>query len=185
MENFLSPFIFTFIAELGDKTQLLALSFATRTKPLYIFLVVIISTLLSHILAVFAGHVISIALPDVYLQIIVSIFFIFFGIYELFNVFTKNNTISDVTTYSFFSMIIAFLIAEIGDKSQLVTMTLSIKYKTPFIVLIGTTLGIAAADILAIYLGTIIGKKINKKIVRLISCIIFLTFGLSSLFFNP
>jgi putative Ca2+/H+ antiporter (TMEM165/GDT1 family) len=171
-----------FIAELGDKTQLFALLFATRAKPLYVILAVIISTLLSHILAVLTGHFVSIALPDIYLQIIVSIFFIFFGTYELFNVFTKNSTASNVTTYSFFSMTIAFLIAEIGDKSQLATTMLSIKYKTPFIVLISTTSGVAAADALAIYLGTIIGKKVDNKIIRLLSSAIFLAFGVYNLF---
>jgi putative Ca2+/H+ antiporter (TMEM165/GDT1 family) len=171
-----------FIAELGDKTQLLALSFSTRTKPLYIILAVVISTLLMHILAVFAGHFISIALPEIYLQIIVSAFFIFFGIYELFNAFIKNNTVNNVTTYSFFYMLIAFLIAEIGDKSQLATMALAIKYRNPFVVLTSTTLGVVTADILAIYLGTIIGKKIDNRIIRLISSAVFLAFGLYNLF---
>jgi putative Ca2+/H+ antiporter (TMEM165/GDT1 family) len=171
-----------FIAELGDKTQLLALSFATRTKPLYIILAVITSTLLSHILAVSAGHIVAITQPDLYSQIIACIFFIFFGLYELFNAFTKGSNTSKLTTYSFFPMVIAFFIAEMGDKSQLATMTLAIKYKTPFIVLISTTLGIVMADALAIYLGSVVGKKINKKFVRLISCAIFLAFGFYSLF---
>jgi putative Ca2+/H+ antiporter (TMEM165/GDT1 family) len=182
VENFLSSFIFMFIAELGDKTQLLALSFATRSKPLYIILAVIISTLLSHILAVGTGHILAITLPDLYSQIIACIFFIFFGIYELFSAFTKNNTTNKATTCSFFSMLIAFFIVEMGDKSQFATMTLSMKYKMPFIVLIGSTLGIVIADALAIYLGSVVGKKVNKKIVRLISCVIFLAFGLSGLF---
>jgi putative Ca2+/H+ antiporter (TMEM165/GDT1 family) len=171
-----------FIAELGDKTQLLALSFATRTKPLYIILAIIISTLLSHILAVGTGHIVAVTVPNLYSQIISCILFIFFGLYELFSAFTKNSNANKATTYSFSSMVIAFFIAEIGDKSQFATMTLSIKYKTPFIVLISAILGIVIADALAIYLGCVVGKKINKKIVRLVSCVIFLAFGFSSLF---
>ncbi|MDR3124742.1 MAG: TMEM165/GDT1 family protein [Endomicrobium sp.] len=182
MKIFLSSFIFMFIAEFGDKTQLLVLSFATRTKPLDIIWAVIISTLLSHILAVSVGRVVAITLPDIYLQVTTSVFFISFGIYELFNAFAKSTNISTVTGHSLYSMIIAFLIAEIGDKSQLATITLSIKYNMPFIILISTTLGIVTADIVAIYLGSILGKKINKKTVRLLSCAIFLTFGIYNLF---
>jgi putative Ca2+/H+ antiporter (TMEM165/GDT1 family) len=113
-----------FIAEFGDKTQLLVLSFATRTKPLDIIWAVIISILLSHILAVSAGRVVAITLPDIYLQVTTSVF-LFRSVYmNYLTLLQKVIVLSTVTGYSLYSMIIAFLIAEIGDKSQLATITL-------------------------------------------------------------
>ncbi|MDR0617575.1 MAG: TMEM165/GDT1 family protein [Endomicrobium sp.] len=124
MKLFLSSFIFMFIAEFGDKTQLLVLSFATRTKPLDIIWAVIISILLSHILAVSAGRVVAITLPDIYLQVTTSVF-LFRSVYmNYLTLLQKVIVLSTVTGYSLYSMIIAFLIAEIGDKSQLATITL-------------------------------------------------------------
>jgi putative Ca2+/H+ antiporter (TMEM165/GDT1 family) len=185
METFLSSFIFIFIAEMGDKTQLLALTFATKFKALNVILSIAVATILTHLLAVIAGRMIASFFPVLIIQIIASLFFIAFGVWTLYNNDSGDTDKGNkLPTTSFFTMTLAFFIAEMGDKSQLATMTLSMKYKTPALVLAGTTLGIICADTIAIILGMVMGKKIPQKIVTFISAIIFLASGIFGLWNN-
>jgi len=183
MENSLPAFLFAFgaiaLAEMGDKTQLLAMAFAARYNIVKVIIGIFIATIITHAMAVavgsFIGRYESIQLT---IQSLAALSFIFFGLWTLRgdklegeeNKTTKFGVIATVT--------IAFFIAELGDKTQLATIALATKFpQSPIAILIGTTLGMLAADGLGILLGYTLHKKIPERKIKFISAIAFIAFG--------
>ncbi len=168
------------LAEMGDKTQLLAMAFATKYKALKVMTGVFIATVLNHALAVALGSVISrFDALNLWIQIIASASFLFFALWtirgdKLDKEKEKKPRFGPIVTVS-----IAFFIAELGDKTQLATIALATKYPVdPVWVLAGTTLGMLIADGIGILIGVVLCKKIPEKIVKYISAAAFAVFGL-------
>lgn len=168
---------------MGDKTQLLAMAFATRIKFLKVMLGVLIATILNHGLAVTVGTLLA-SVPgwQGWVQFIAAVLFIVFGLWALVSdkeddSRTKKSRFGDVATVAF-----GFFIAEMGDKTQLATIALSAKYpKVPLAVLAGTTTGMLIADGLGIVVGNMLNRKISGKIMKVITSAAFILFGLISL----
>jgi Ca2+/H+ antiporter, TMEM165/GDT1 family len=175
----LSSFFFIFLAEMGDKTQLVALSFATKFNPWKVVAGIFIGTLVSHLMAVIIGQNLSLIIPMQYLEIIVGLSFIGFGLWTLKGdkydgkKEKKNSKLGPVITIA-----LAFFLAELGDKTQLATISLAAQYRTLFGVLVGSTSGMVCADGLAIALGCFAGKKMPEKTIKYFSAAIFIVFGL-------
>jgi putative Ca2+/H+ antiporter (TMEM165/GDT1 family) len=167
------------LAEMGDKTQLLAMAFASKYKASKVLIGVFIATVLNHGLAVAAGNYITRwEGAQVWIQGIAALSFIFFGLWtirgdKLDGEDKKKSKFGPVATVA-----IAFFIAELGDKTQLATIALAAKFPTsPVAILIGTTTGMIIADGIGIIIGVVMGKKIPERTVKLISAAAFIMFG--------
>lgn len=187
-------FILVFISELGDKTQLLVLSFSSKTKTQNILLGVAIGSLFSHGIAIAFGSTLGI-LNNQSLQQIVKfityITFIIFGIFSFLSISKTENDdsnkfIDKITNLKLnYTLIIAFsiIIGELGDKTFLASIGLGIQYPTYKISLIlGAILGMVISDLLAISFGKIFLSKISDKGIQILSGILFIIFGILGFF---
>ncbi|NLI91514.1 MAG: TMEM165/GDT1 family protein [Peptococcaceae bacterium] len=176
MEALLSSTIFVVLAEMGDKTQLLGMAFATRYKATTVLLGVLIATLLNHLLAVALGDFLTNFIPLSTIQLVAAFSFVFFGLWTL-----RGDSLDgeDKKTYfnPFWTVVIAFFIAEMGDKTQLAAIALAAKYHSLLFVWLGTTLGMIISNIIGIMVGVVLGKRIPEKLVKALSASIFITFG--------
>ncbi len=181
MDALLNSFLLVFISEMGDKTQLLALVLAARfRRPVPVLLGIFIATILNHALASYLGSFITNYLSPVILKWLLALIFISFGLWILI---PDKDTNSDETPKwgPFFTTLVSFFLAEMGDKTQLATVALGAKYANPLNVTIGTTLGMMGADGLAVIFGHHFTEKIPMKLVHRIASILFIIFGIGIL----
>ena len=168
MTAFLASLGFVVLAEMGDKTQLLAMAFATRYKASTVMWGVFAATVLNHFLAVLAGNYLTNLVPIHYIQIAAAASFILFGLWTI-----RGDELAGEDKRFHFSpfwtVAIAFFIAEMGDKTQLATVALAAKYQSVIPVLAGTTAGMLIADAIGIGIGIVMGKK-NPREGRQVDC---------------
>ncbi len=169
------------LAEMGDKTQLLAMALACRFSWQTVMLGVFAATLCNHFLAVVAGTYLTIIIPIYYVRVAASASFILFGFWTL-----RGDTLEGQDkrfNYSpFWTVAVAFFLAEMGDKTQLATVALAAEYKSIVAVWLGTTTGMLIADAIGIGVGIVLGKKIPERLIKWVAALIFLFFGLSGLY---
>ena len=188
---FIIAFVLIFISELGDKTQLLVLSFTTKIKTSTILLGVAFGSLFSHGIAIlfgsFIGNINNLIFQHV-IKIITYFSFIIFGIITLLKSDTENkqyhNTHKSMKYVINYVCLIAVIIAlgELGDKTFLASIGLGIEYASYKVSLVfGAVLGMVSCDLIAIIFGKIISKKISTKSIQNISGILFIIFGLLGL----
>ena len=178
MRGFIASILLIAAAEMGDKTQLLALSLATRYKATKVLIGITLATLLVHLLSVFIGSAFSRLIPMNYLQLAVGISFIGFGAWTLRGDKDDGDKGEGSRFGAIATVAIAFFLAELGDKTQLATISLAAKYDSFFGVWIGSTLGMVIADSLAILVGVVAGQRLPEKAIKIVSAIIFILFGL-------
>jgi Ca2+/H+ antiporter, TMEM165/GDT1 family len=181
MTAFLLSMFVVVLAEMGDKTQLLAMAFATRYKATVVLWAVFWATLFNHLLAVGVGNYLTNFIPIQYIQIGTAVSFILFGLWTIRGDELGNED-KRFSFSPFWTVAIAFFIAEIGDKTQLATVTLAAKYQSIVPVWMGTTTGMVIADAFGIVIGIVIGKKIPERTVKWFAAIIFILFGLMGLY---
>ncbi len=174
----IGSFAFVVLAEMGDKTQLLAMSFACRYAAYKVLLAVFIATVANHALAVLAGQFLVTIIPVDIISFVASVSFIGFGLWtirgdQLKGEDQKVSRFGPVATVA-----IAFFIAEFGDKTQLATISLAVEYQNAVSVLMGTTLGMIVADGIGIVVGIVFAKRIPERTIKWISAGIFIIFGL-------
>jgi putative Ca2+/H+ antiporter (TMEM165/GDT1 family) len=178
---FLTSLAFVVLAEMGDKTQLLAMAFAAKYRWQTVLWGVFAATLLNHLLAVAVGNYLTHFISLQYLQILAAASFILFGLWTI-----RGDQLDDEDKragYSpFWTVAIAFFIAEMGDKTQLATVALAAQFATVLPVWLGTTTGMMIADGLGIILGIVLGKKIPERAVKWFAAIIFIAFGIFGLY---
>lgn len=181
MIAFTASFIFVVLAEMGDKTQLLAMAFAAKYKAHQVLLAVFIATILNHFLAVAAGRALTAIVPLNVISFIASLSFVIFGIWTIRGdkLEGEENRVSKFGPV--FTVAIAFFLAEMGDKTQLATISLAVKYNSMLNVLMGTTLGMIVADAIGIVFGIVMKKHIPQKSIKWISAAIFILFGLTGM----
>lgn len=170
------------LAEMGDKTQLLAMCFATRYKAGKVLLGVLLATILNHAAAVAAGYLLKELLSQysAIIQIIASLSFIGFALWTIRGDSVDDSCETKKTKYGpVVTVAIAFFIAEMGDKTQLATISMAAQLGNPFAVLAGTTTGMLIADGIGIIVGVVMNKKIPETTVKWISASIFAVFGLA------
>jgi Ca2+/H+ antiporter, TMEM165/GDT1 family len=181
MTAFLASLGFVVLAEMGDKTQLLAMAFATRYKASTVMWGVFAATVLNHFLAVLAGTTLTNFVPIHYVQTAAAASFILFGLWTI-----RGDELAGEDKRFHFSpfwtVAIAFFIAEMGDKTQLATVALAAKYQSVLPVLAGTTAGMLIADAIGIGIAIVMGKKIPERAVKWIAALIFIGFGLWGLY---
>jgi len=171
------------LAEIGDKTQLLAFILAARFKrPLPIVAGILVATLVNHGLAGALGAwITSVVSPEI-LRWVLGLSFIGMAVWTLI-----PDKIEDEETRAaqrlgvFGATLITFFLAEMGDKTQLATVALAAHYGAPLVVVIGTTLGMLIADVPAVLVGNQFAAKIPSKIVHSIAAAIFAAMGVLAL----
>jgi putative Ca2+/H+ antiporter (TMEM165/GDT1 family)/putative Mn2+ efflux pump MntP len=178
MTAFVASLLFVTLAEMGDKTQLLAMAFATRFPAPTVLAAVFLATLLNHALAVAAGRLLTTVIPLEVISFVAALSFILFGLWTIRGDTLEGEDQKRSAFGPFLTVAIAFFLAEIGDKTQLATISLAVKYENPMAVLFGTTTGMVLADGLGIILGIVLGKRLPDALIRLVSAGVFIGFGL-------
>jgi putative Ca2+/H+ antiporter (TMEM165/GDT1 family) len=181
MTAYFASVLFVVLAEMGDKTQLLAMAFASRYRWQTVMWGVFAATLLNHLFAVLAGNWLTHLVPMHYIQIAASASFIIFGLWTIRGD-SLNNEDKRFNFSPFWTVSIAFFFAEMGDKTQLATVALAAKYMSIIPVWFGTTTGMLIADAIGIIIGIVLGKKIPERFVKWFAAIIFIIFGLLGLY---
>jgi putative Ca2+/H+ antiporter (TMEM165/GDT1 family) len=175
LEALISSFLMVVIAELGDKTQISTIILSSKYKSISVFFGSFLGLIFIDGLSILMGNIISIFIPINLINLVSGLLFIILGIYTL--LFKAEEDIKNFK----FSMVTSFILVatmELGDKTQITTLILAIKYNA----IIFVFLGIIFAYLLIIGLGVFIGKKLLKFIpqryLRIFSSFLFLTFGI-------
>jgi len=182
-------FILVFLSELGDKTQLLVLSFSTKLKTATILLGVALGSLLSHGIAIVFGSTLSSLGNETFqtaLKFITYISFILFGIITLLPEKEKKDSkiglIKKISSLGFnyiFIIALSIAIGELGDKTFLSSIGLGIQYPNfKLHLIIGAILGMIASDTIAIALGKFLTQKFSDKYIKIVSGLLFIIFGI-------
>jgi putative Ca2+/H+ antiporter (TMEM165/GDT1 family) len=182
MEAFLVSTGVVALAEIGDKTQLLALVLAARfRKPVPIILGILVATLLNHFLAGAAGAWIANVVGPVTMRWILGLSFIAMAIWTMVPDKFDEDEQTTARYGVFVTTLVAFFLVEMGDKTQIATVALAAKYGSLVAVVSGTTLGMLLANVPAVLLGEVAAKKLPMRLVHGIAAAIFLVLGVSVL----
>ncbi|MEU4559361.1 TMEM165/GDT1 family protein [Actinoplanes sp. NPDC023936] len=184
MEGFLAAlgisFAVIFVAELGDKSQLMAMTFATRFKPIPVLVGITVATALVHLVSVGIGYGLGTTLPTGWISLVAGIAFLAFGAWTL-----RGDKLTDEekskaersTGSAILAVGGAFFLAELGDKTMLATITLATQHGW-FGTWIGSTVGMVAADALAILVGRYLGRHLPEKAIKYGAAALFAIFGI-------
>lgn len=181
MEAFLTSASLVALAEMGDKTQLLAMLLATRfRKPVPIILGIFAATILNHFLAALVGHSIAGVLTQPWFRYAVAASFIAMALWTL--VPDKIDEDAPLAAPSkagvFLTTAIAFFLVEMGDKTQVATVALGARFDNLLAVTAGTTFGMMAANVPAVIFGETLAKKVPMRALQLSAALLFLGLGL-------
>jgi putative Ca2+/H+ antiporter (TMEM165/GDT1 family) len=181
MTAFLTSLAIVVLAEMGDKTQLLAMAFATRFRWQTVMWGVLAATAANHLIAVGVGNYLTSIIPLSYIKIAAAASFILFGLWTL-----RGDKLHDedkrFNFSPFWTVTVAFFIAEMGDKTQLATVALAAEFNTVIPVWLGTTGGMLVADAVGIILGMVLHKKIPEKQIKWFAAMVFIAFGVWGLY---
>ncbi len=171
------------LAEIGDKTQLLAFLLAARfKKPLPIILGILAATLVNHGLAGALGAWITATLAPEVLRWVLGASFIGMAAWTLIPDKIEDEESQIASRFGVFgATLITFFLAEMGDKTQIATVAMAAHYATPLLVVIGTTLGMLIADVPAVFVGDKLAAKIPMRLVHSIAAAIFSLLGVATL----
>jgi putative Ca2+/H+ antiporter (TMEM165/GDT1 family) len=167
------------LAEIGDKTQLLAIVLATRfKKPIPIILGIFCATIANHLLAATGGYFLSNVLSGVWFQTAVALSFVAMGIWTLIPDTLDDAQEDHKLASAFLTTLVVFFLVEIGDKTQIATAALAARFHDVFLVAVGTTTGMMLADVPAVFLAERATAIIPLKYVRVGAALLFLALGL-------
>ncbi|MEU1398476.1 TMEM165/GDT1 family protein [Micromonospora zamorensis] len=184
MEGFFAALVVSFgvifVAELGDKSQLMALTFATRFKPIPVLIGITIATAVVHLASVAIGASLGAVLPTEWISLVAGVAFLGFGAWTLRGdklTEDEKRKAEKTNKTALVAVSVAFFLAELGDKTMLATITLATKYGW-FGTWLGSTLGMVAADALAILVGRMLGRRLPEKAIKYGAAILFAISGL-------
>jgi len=171
------------LAEIGDKTQLLAFILAARfKKPVPIILGILAATIVNHGLAGALGAWITSAANPAVLRWVLALSFIGMAIWTMIPDRIEEEETQVARRFGVFgATLITFFLAEMGDKTQIATVALAAHYAAPLMVVIGTTLGMLIADVPAVIVGNQLANRIPMKLVHSIAAAIFASLGVATL----
>jgi len=176
----LLSFAVIFVAELGDKSQLMALTFATRYRMVPILIGITIATAVVHAVSVLLGAVLAVSLPTNALNIAAGIAFLGFAAWTLRGDTLNDDEATKADRMGNRSAIAAasgaFFLAELGDKTMLATITLASTHGA-FAVWLGSTVGMVVADALAIVVGRLLGRRLPERVITIFASVMFVIFG--------
>jgi Ca2+/H+ antiporter, TMEM165/GDT1 family len=168
-----------FLAELGDKSQLMAMAFATRYRALTVLLAVTLATLLVHAGSVLVGALFAVALPRDLISIAAGVAFLVFAAWTIRGDELGEDDESRAQRggrWALLTIGTAFFLAELGDKTMLATITLATTNEA-IGTWLGSTAGMVAADALAIAIGAVLGSRLPERAIRVFAAAAFVVFG--------
>ena len=179
MHVVVSSFLLVAAAEMGDKTQLLAFALASRfRRPWMVMAGILVATLLNHLGAAALGSWVSAQISPRWMAAILAAMFLAFAIWMLIP--DQADEQREPRYGPFLTTAVLFFLAEMGDKTQLATLALGARYHATVLVTLGTTLGMLAADGLAVFLGDRLATRVQARWVRWVGAALFLAFALAS-----
>ena len=183
MEAFLVSTGIVALAEMGDKTQLLALILAARFhKPWPIVLGILVATLANHALAGAAGAWVTTVVGPTVLRWVLGGSFIAMAVWMLIPDTMEDKESADAPRFGVFgTTVLAFFLAEMGDKTQIATVMLAAQYQAWAWVVAGTTLGMMLANAPVVWLGERMTRLVPLRVVHIVSALIFMGLGLFAL----
>jgi putative Ca2+/H+ antiporter (TMEM165/GDT1 family) len=178
MEAFLISLSSVATAEMGDRTQLLALMLAARfRKPWPIVMGVACATLANHGVAGLLGAWVGQRLRPAFLDLAVGVGMVGMALWTLKPDKLESQTRSASNAGAFITTLVAFFLAEIGDKTQIATIALAAAYPNLLAVIAGTTCGMLMANVPAIFLGNAFAHRLPLKAINVAASILFLVIG--------
>lgn len=182
MEAFLVSGGIVALAEIGDKTQLLAFCLAAKfRKPLPIVLAIFVATIANHAFAAAVGGWITSLLGPDTLRWVLGLSFLAMAAWTLVPDQIDEEAAPLAKYGVFLTTLIAFFVAEMGDKTQIATVALAARYHSLAAVVAGTTFGMMLANVPAVYLGDRIAKRVSLKLVHGVAAAVFAALGLATL----
>jgi putative Ca2+/H+ antiporter (TMEM165/GDT1 family) len=169
-----------FVAELGDKSQLMALTFATRFKPWPVLIGITVATAVVHAVSVGIGYGLGSTLPTGWISLVAGVAFLVFGAWTLRGdelTAEEKGKAERTTGSAVLAVGGAFFLAELGDKTMLATITLATQHGW-FGTWLGSTIGMVAADALAILVGRLLGRHLPEKFIKYGAAVLFAIFGI-------
>ncbi|MDW8336311.1 MAG: TMEM165/GDT1 family protein [Tepidimonas sp.] len=172
------------LAEMGDKTQLLALLLAARfRRPLPIVLGIVVATVLNHALAGAVGAWLSTVLNPELIRWGLGLAFLAMAGWLLIPDRIEEDEVRLAARWGVFgTTALAFFLAEMADKTQVATVALTVHYTAPVAVVVGTTLGMLMADVPAVFVGDRLARHVPMRLVHGIAALVFAVLGLATLF---
>ena len=173
-----------FVAELGDKSQLMAMTYALRYRWWVVLSAILTATALVHAASVFFGHFLGLSIPTDLMAILAGLSMLVFGLWTL-----RGDELDDeeasrakrVGASVFLAVMSSFMLAELGDKTMLATITLATNNDWMG-VWIGSTIGMVAADALAVAVGRLLGKHLPERTIAVGAAVLFFVFAAWLLF---
>jgi putative Ca2+/H+ antiporter (TMEM165/GDT1 family) len=167
------------LAEIGDKTMLLAIILAVRFKrPVPIIAGIFAATIVNHLLAAWAGSEIAGLLDGFWFRLAVALGFFAMAVWTLIpDKIDEEETVATAPHGIFIATVVAFFMAEMGDKTQIATVALGARYHAVELVAIGTTLGMMIANVPAVLLGDRITRLVPLRYMRIAAAIILAVLG--------
>jgi len=171
------------LAEIGDKTQLLALILAARfKKPLPIILGIFCATIANHSVAGVIGAWITATVSPSILRWVLGASFVAMAIWTMVPDKIEEEETQVAHKFGVFgATLVTFFLAEMGDKTQIATIAMAAHYSTPMLVVAGTTIGMLLADIPAVFIGDKLSKTIPIRLVHTVAASVFVVLGLATL----
>ncbi|HHT89771.1 MAG TPA: TMEM165/GDT1 family protein [Firmicutes bacterium] len=167
-----------FIAELGDKTQILAMAFALQFSLRQVLAGVALGSLLNHGLAVVIGAYLAHIIPLSAVRLGSAFLFLGFGLWTLWSRDEGDQGAAKSSGHPILVVTLAFFLGELGDKTQLTAIALASSASFPFAILVGTVLGMVITSFVGIFIGTKLGERIPDFAMKLLSGAVFIGFGL-------
>ncbi len=179
MEALLTSTAVVALAEIGDKTQLLAIVLATRfRRPWPVIWGILVATLANHFLAALLGETAAGWLDGRAFRIAVALSFIAMAAWTLVPDKLDDEEGAPPARYgAFLTTVVAFFLVEMGDKTQIATIALGARFHAAIAVTAGTTLGMMVANVPAVFLGEALVRRVPLKAVRIVAALLFLAIG--------
>lgn len=166
------------LAEIGDKTQLLAIVLATRfRKPVPIILGIFVATLANHGLAALLGSEVASVLDGRWFRYAVAASFIVMGLWTLVPDKLDEDEQRPARHGAFLTTLVSFFLVEMGDKTQIATIALGARFHDTLAVATGTTIGMMIANVPAVLLGHELIKRVPLRLVRMAAALLFIGIG--------
>jgi len=182
LEAFLVSLGAVAIAEIGDKTQLLALILAVRFRaPLSVIAGIFVATVANHALAAWAGTLVAAWLTPQLLAWVLGLSFLAMGLWALVPDEPPSGDEAVSRFGPFLATVVAFFLVEMGDKTQLATVALGARYETLTLVALGTTLGMMVANVPVVLFGEAAAKRVPAAAMRFAAAALFIVLGLVAL----
>ncbi|GAA2119253.1 TMEM165/GDT1 family protein [Actinomadura alba] len=184
MSAFFLSLVVIFVAELGDKSQLMAMTFATRFRAWSVLIGITVATAIVHLASVVLGAVLGAAMPTGPISILAGLAFFGFAAWTLHGdelTEGERSKAARATGSAILAVGVAFFLAELGDKTMLATVTLAADHSGLIGltgVWAGSTVGMVLADALAIVVGRVLGKRLPERVIRIGAAVSFAVFGL-------